>query len=119
MKFSAKYELEPVLLKIADFPLRLGTIIGDLCSFRHLIEPYNIYEEVEFKLDAKIKSIKIRPHEHLRKDCEVAIESMIQRFDERYWQDLQNYHKQLEAIDLGMNKDAMQFGPRKFLKFEA
>jgi len=118
MNFSAKYELEPVLLKIADFPLRLGTINGDLCSFRHLLEPYNIYEEVEFKLDAKIKSIKIRPHEHLRKDCEVAIESMIQRFDESYWQDLHSYHKQLEAIDLGMNKDAMQFGPRKFLKFE-
>ncbi len=37
LKFSAKYELEPVLLRIADFPLRLGTISGDLCSFRHLI----------------------------------------------------------------------------------
>ena len=118
MKFSPKYELEPVLLRIADFPLRLGTISGDLCSFRHLIEPFNIYEEVEFKLDTQIKSIKIRPHEHLRKDCEIAIESMIQRFDERYWQDLQSYHKQLEAIDLGMNKDAMQFGTRKNLKFE-
>jgi hypothetical protein len=118
MKFSPKYELEPVPLRIADFPLRLGTISGDLCSFRHLIEPYNIYEEVEFKLDAQIKSIKIRPHDYLRKDCEAAIEIMIQRFDERYWKDLYSYHKQLEAIDLGMSKDAMQFGPQKLLKFE-
>lgn len=118
LKFSAKYELEPVLLRIADFPLRLGTISGDLCSFRHLIEPYNIYEEVEFKLDGQTKSIKIRPHDYLRKDCELAIESMIQRFDERYWQDLQSYHKQLEAIDLGLSKDAIQFGPQKYLKFE-
>jgi hypothetical protein len=43
---------------------------------------------------------------------------MIQRFDERYWKDLYSYHKQLEAIDLGMSKDAMQFGPQKLLKFE-
>jgi hypothetical protein len=118
MKFSPKYELEPVPLRIADFPLRLGTISGDLCSFRHLIEPYNIYEEVNFKLDTQSKSIKIRPHDYIRKDCEAAIESMIQRYDERYWQDLYSYHKQLEAIDLGMSKDTMQFGQQKLLKFE-
>jgi hypothetical protein len=117
-KFSPKYTLEPVTLRIADFPLRLGTISGDLCSFRHLIAPYNIYEEVEFTMDPLIKSIKIRPHDHIRKDCETAIESMIQRFDERYWKDLYSYHKQLEAIDLGMSKDSLQFGPQKFLKFE-
>lgn len=116
--FSPKYELEPVPLRIADFPLRLGTISGDLCSFRHLIVPYNIYEEVEFTLGTQTKSIKIRPHDYIRRDCEAAIESMIQRFDERYWKDLYSYHKQLEAIDLGMNKDTIQFGPEKFLKFE-
>ena len=72
-KFSPKYELEPVPIKIADFPLRLGTISGDLCSFRHLIKPYNIYQEVEFKIGKKIKLIKIRPHDYVRKDCEEAI----------------------------------------------
>jgi hydroxymethylpyrimidine pyrophosphatase-like HAD family hydrolase len=118
LNFSPKYELEPVSLRIADFPLRLGTISGGLCSFRHLIEPYNIYEEVEFQLDAKVKLIKIRPHDYVRKDCEAAIENMIQRFDERYWQDLYSYHKQIEAIDLGMSKETMKFGPQQQLKFE-
>lgn len=118
LNFSPKYELEPVSLRIADFPLRLGTISGDLCSFRHLIEPYNIYEEVAFQLDTQTKLIKIRPHDHIRKDCEAAIENMIQRFDERYWKDLYSYHKQLEAIDLGMSKETMKFGPQQRLKFE-
>ena len=43
---------------------------------------------------------------------------MIQRFDERYWQDLYSYHKQLEAIDLGMTKETMKFGPQQRLQFE-
>ena len=118
LNFSPKYELEPLSLRIADFPLRLGTISEGLCSFRHLLEPYNVYEEVELQLGTKLKAIKIRPHDYIRKDCESAIENMIQRFDERYWQDLYSYHKQLEAIDLGMTKETMKFGPQQRLQFE-
>ena len=118
MKFSPKYELEPMPLKLADFPIRIGTVKCDLCSFRHLIKPYNIYEEVEFKLDNHIKLIKIRPHNYVRKDCEEAIGRLIQGSDEKYWQDLYSYHKQIEAIDLGINKEKIKFGPPKFLKLE-
>lgn len=118
MGFSPRYELEPVPLKVADFSIRLGTVDGDLCSFRHLVKPYNVYEEVEFRLGKQTKLIKIRPHDYVRKDCDEAIERMIQRFDERYWQDLYSYHKQIEAIDLGMRRKRLKFGPQKFLEFE-
>jgi len=116
-KFTPRYELEPVPLKLAGFSMRLGTVDGDLCSFRHLIKPYNIYVEVEFKLGRQIKFIKIRPHDYVRKDFDEAIERMVQRFDKGYWQDFYSYHKQIEAIDLGMGTK-LKFGPQKHLTFE-
>ncbi len=116
--FSPRYELEPVPLNLAGFSVRLGTVKGGLCSFRHLIKPYNIYEEVEFKLGGQVKMIKIRPHNYVRKDSEEAIGRLIQGSDERYWQDLYSYHKQIEAIDLGMSRRKLRFGPQKFLELE-
>jgi hypothetical protein len=117
IEFTPRYELEPVPLKIAGFSMRLGTVDGDLCSFRHLIKPYNIYVEAEFKLGKQIKLIKIRPHDYVRKDFDEAIERMVQRFDKGYWQDFYSYHKQIEAIDLGMGAK-LKFGPQKYLTFE-
>lgn len=117
-KFSPRYELEPLSLKIAGFPIRLGTIKDGLCSFGHLIEPYNVYVEVEFRLDEQRKLIKIRPHNYVVKDCSEAIERMIQRFDSTYWQDFYSYHKQIEAIDLGISKNNLRFGSDKILDFE-
>ena len=115
--FTPRYELEPVPLKIAGFSMRLGTVDGDLCSFRHLTKPYNTYVEVEFMLGKQIKLIKIRPHDYVRKDFDEAIERMVQRFDKGYWQDFYSYHKQIEAIDLGMGTK-LKFGPQKYLTFE-
>jgi len=117
-QFSPRYELEPLSLKIAGFPIRLGTIQGDLCSFSHLVAPYNVYVEVEFHLEGQQKLIKIRPHDYVAKDCHEAIERMIQRFDDTYWQDFYSYHKQIEAIDLGISRNGLRFGPEKFLDFE-
>lgn len=117
-KLLPGYELEPVSTTLADFPVRIGTVKDDLCSFRHLVKPYNIYEEVEFRLGGKIRLIKIRPHNYVRKDCEEAIGRLIQGSDERYWQDFYSYHKQIEAIDLGMRRAEMKTGPQKFLKLE-
>ena len=105
-------------MKITGFPFRLGTIQGDLCSFNHLAEPYNVYVEVEFHLNGQRKLIKIRPHDYVVKDCNEAIERMIQRFDDTYWQDFYSYHKQIEAIDLGISRNNLQFGPEKVLDFE-
>ena len=115
--FSQRYELEPVPLKLSGFSLRLGIIEGDLCSFRHLIQPYNIYVEVEFELGKQLKLLKIRPHDYVRKDFDEAMERMVQRFDKGYWQDFYSYHKQIEAIDLGMGTK-LEFGPQKLMKFE-
>ena len=117
-KFSPRYELEPLSLKIAGFPIRLGTIKGDLCSFSHMVEPYSVYVEVEFRLEEQRKLIKIRPHDYVVKDCNEAIERMIQRFDSTYWQDFYSYHKQIEAIDLGISRNNLRFGPEKTLDFE-
>jgi len=117
-KFSPRYELEPVNLQLAGFPIRAGTVSGNLCSFRHLIKPYNIYEEVEFKLDEQLKKIKIRPRDYVRKDCDEAIEKLIQGSNEKYWQDLYSYHKQLEAIDFGMHMKQLTLKPHKYLVFE-
>jgi len=117
-QFSPRYALEPLSLKIAGFPIRLGTIQDDLCSFSHLVAPYNVYVEVEFRLGDKRKAIKIRPHDYVVKDGHAAIEQMIQRFDETYWQEFYSYHKQIEAIDLGISRNSLRFGPEKFLDFE-
>lgn len=116
--FSPRYELEPVPLKLDGFSMRIGTVDGDLCSFRHLVRPRNIYVEVEFRLGREIKLIKIRPHDYVRKDCDVAIEGLIQRFDDSYWQDLYSYHKQIEAIDLGLRRKRLKFGPHKYMEFK-
>lgn len=118
IKFFPEYEIEPISLKLADFPVRLGTITNDLCSFRHLVKPYNVYVEVKFKVGEQVKLLKIRPHEYVRKDCNEAIERMIQRFEKKYWKELYSYYKQIEAIDLGMNVRKIRFGPQKFLSFE-
>jgi len=118
LNFSPRYELEPISLKLAGFPTRLGTVTGDICSFCHLVKPYNIYEELEFKLGQELKMIKIRPHDYIRKDSEEAIERLIQGSNEKYWQDLYSYHKQIEAIDLGIGSRELKFGPQKFLKLE-
>jgi hypothetical protein len=114
--FLPSFELEPLPLTISRFQMRLGTIDKDLCSFRHLVRPYNIYVEIKYQLEKKEKFIKIRPHEYVRKDCDKAIEKMVQRFDKRYWQDLYSYHKQIEAIDLGMSN--LEFGSHKKLDLE-
>ncbi|UCH02860.1 MAG: hypothetical protein JSV20_03480 [Candidatus Bathyarchaeota archaeon] len=116
--YLPKYELEPIPVTIADFSMRIGTVEKDLCSFRHMIQPYEVYQEVEFKLDNEIKLLKIRPHNYVRKDCEEAIERLIQGSNVKYWQDLYSYHKQIEAIDLGMSREKLKFGPEKYLKFE-
>ena len=118
IKFDQRYELEPIVMKLAGFSTRIGTVKGDLCSFRHLVEPYNVYEEVEFKLGGEVKRIKIRPHNYVRKDCDAAIERLIQGSNGKYWQDLYSYHKQIEAIDLGMSRELLKFGPQKLLKLE-
>lgn len=117
-KFTFKYELEPIPLEIASFRVRLGTVKGDLCSFRHLVKPYNIYEEVEFKIGNKVRTVKIRPVEYVRKDSEEAIEKLIQGSNEKYWQDLYSYHKQIEAIDMGVDRKSLKFGPQKTLKLQ-
>ena len=31
MKFSPRYDLEPIPLKLADFSMRIGTVKGDFC----------------------------------------------------------------------------------------
>lgn len=118
VKFSPRYELEPISLGVAGFSMRVGTVQKDLCSFRHLVKPYNIYEEVEFDLGDQTKLIKIRPHSYVRKDCEDAIERLIQGSDEKYWQDLYSHHKQIEAIDLGMRRGNLEPGIQKKLAFE-
>jgi hypothetical protein len=97
--------------------MRLGTIDGDLCSFRHLTKPYNVYVEAELDLSGRTKSVKIRPHEYVRKDFDEALERMVQRYDKGYWQDFYSYHKQIEAIDLGQGS-RIKFGPQKLLKFD-
>jgi hypothetical protein len=117
-KISFRYELEPIPLKFADFSIRVGTVKGDLCSFRHIIKPYNVYEEVESKLSEKVNIVNIRPYDYVRKDCEEAIERLIRGSNEQYWQDLYSYHKQIEAIDLGRDRIRLKYGPQKFLKFE-
>lgn len=116
--FLPKYELEPIPITIVDFSMRIGTVENGLCSFRHMIEPYEVYQEVEFKLDNEVKLLKIRPHTYVRKDCEEAIGRLLQGSNVKYWQDLYSYHKQIEAIDLGMSRDKLKFGPQKYLKFE-
>ena len=118
INFTPQYDIEPISLKLAEFPVRLGIVDGDLCSFRHLRKPYNVYVEVKFRVGRQGKLIKIRPHEYVRKDCDEAIERMIQRFDERYWKDLYSYYKQIEAIDLGMKREKIEFGIQKVLNFE-
>jgi len=118
LKFSPRYELEPVPLKVSGFPMRVGTVKGDLCSFRHMIKPYNIYEEVELGLGGRVRLIKIRPHNYVRKDCEEAIGGLIKGSDERYWRELYSYHKQIEAIDLGMRGESLKPGAQKLLKLE-
>lgn len=117
VNFSPRYELEPIPVKVSGFSLRLGTLDGDLCSFRHLVKPCNVYVEVKFDLVKGTKLIKIRPHDYVRKDYDEAMERMVQRFDKGYWQDFYSYHKQIEAIDLGLGKK-IAFGPQKLLKFE-
>ena len=118
MGYKPRYELEPLSIKLSGFSMRVGTVKGDLCSFRHLTRPYNIYEEVEFDLGDTPKKIKIRPHNYVRKDCEEAIGRLIQGSDEKYWQELYDYHKQIEAIDLGMDKETLRFGEQKLLKLD-
>jgi len=118
-KFTPRYALEPLSLKIAGFPIRLGTIQGDRCSFFHLVEPYNVYVEVAFPLEDQPRMIKIRPHNYVAKDCNEAIERMMQRFHDTYWQDFYSYHKQIEAIDLGIRRNDLRFGPEETLTFEA
>ena len=116
--FKPRYELEPLSTRLSGFSMRVGTVRGDLCSFRHLTEPYNIYEEIEFDLGGVLRKIKIRPHNYVRKDSEEAIGRLIQGSDEKYWRELYDYHKQIEAIDLGMDREALRFGEQKFLKLE-
>lgn len=116
--FKPRYELEPLFTKLSGFSMRVGTVRGDLCSFRHLTVPYNVYEEVEFDLGNVIKKIKIRPQNYVRKDSEEAIGRLIQGSDEKYWSELYDYHKQIEAIDLGMDREVLRFGGQKFLKLE-
>jgi len=118
IKFAPKYELESILLKVSGFPMRIGTVKEDLCSFRHLVKPYNIYEEVEFKLGGKARIIKIRPHNYVRRDCEEAISRLLQGSNEKYWQDLYSYHKQIEAIDLGMSEEKLKTGEQKLYNLE-
>jgi hypothetical protein len=118
LNISPQYPLEPISLRYAEFPIRLGTVEGNLCSFRHMIKPYNVYVEVEIALDDRSRLVKIRPHEYVRRDYDNAIESMIQRFDESYWKDFYNYHRQIEAIDLGMRRETMKVGPQKMLELE-
>jgi hypothetical protein len=118
LNLSPKYELEPIPLKISDFSMRVGTVRENLCSFRHLVEPYNVYEEAELIFDNKTRLIKIRPQNYVRKDSEEAIERLIQGTDEKYWRELYSYHKQIEAIDLGISRDNLKLGAQKFLKFE-
>ncbi len=115
LQFSSRYALEPIPLQLAGFTMRLGTVKDDLCSFRHLLQPYNIYEEIQFNLDDEPVSIKIRPHNYVRKDCEEAIERLIQRSDELYWRELYSYHKQIEAIDLGMRRENLVAGRSQYL----
>lgn len=115
LQFSPRYALEPIPLQLAGFAMRLGTVEDDLCSFRHLIQPYNIYDEVQFSLDDQQVSVKIRPHNYVRKDCEEAIERLIQRSDELYWRELYSYHKQIEAIDLGMRHENLKTGRSRYL----
>jgi hypothetical protein len=116
-QFVPRYELEPLPQKIGGFSMRLGTLDGDLCSFRHLTKPHNVYVEAELDLGGKTKSVKIRPHEYVRKDFDEALERMVQRYDKGYWQDFYSYHKQIEAIDLGQGS-RIKFGPQKLLKFD-
>ena len=97
--------------------MRLGTLDDNLCSFRHLVKPCNIYVEVEYDLAKGTKLIKIRPHDYVRKDYDEALDRMLQSFDKGYWQDFYSYHKQIEAIDLGLGTK-IAFGPQKLLKFE-
>ncbi len=118
-QFTPRYALEPLSLKIVGFPIRLGTLQGDRCSFYHLVEPYNVYVEVMFPLENQPRLIKIRPHNYVAKDCNEAIERMMQRFNDTYWQDFYSYHKQIEAIDLGIRRNALRFGPEQTLAFEA
>jgi hypothetical protein len=65
-----------------------------------------------------VKPVKIRPHDYVRKDGEEAIQRMVQRYDKGYWQDFYSYHKQIEAIDLGMRAKELNFGPQKQLRLE-
>jgi hypothetical protein len=118
VKFTPKYVLEPIALKISGFPMRLGTVKEDLCSFRHLVKPYNIYEEVEFNLGGETVIIKIRPSNYVRKDSDEAISRLLQGSNEQYWQDLYSYHKQIEAIDLGLSEEKLQVGTQKFYDLE-
>lgn len=117
-RFSPRYELEPVPLKLAGFSTRLGTVDGDLCSFRHLVKPYNIYGDVEYNIGGQMKRLKVRPRDYVRKDCDEAIEKLIQGSNETYWKDLYSYHKQIEAIDLGVGAENLKMGPQKFLKLD-
>lgn len=118
LEFSPKYELEPIPMKISGFAMRIGTVKGDLCSFRHLVKPYDVYEEAELNLGNKARLIKIRPQNYVRRDSEEAISRLIQGTDEKYWRELYNYHKQIEAIDLGIEREDLKLGPQKFLKLE-
>jgi hypothetical protein len=118
LQFSPRYTLEPIPLQLAGFSMRLGTVNGDLCSFRHLIQPYNVYDEVQFTIDDHNTSIKIRPHNYVRKDSEEAIERLIQRSNELYWQELYSYHKQIEAIDLGLHHENLKTERSQYLDLE-
>ena len=118
VKFTPRYELQPIMLNVSGFPMRIGTVKEDLCSFRHLVSPFNIYEEVEFKLGEKVRMIKIRPHNYVRKDCEEAISRLLQGSNEKYWQELYSYHKQIEAIDLGMSEEKLKTGEQKLYNLE-
>jgi hypothetical protein len=118
VKFAPIYELQPLMLNVSGFPMRIGTVKEDLCSFRHLVSPFNIYEEVEFKLGGKVRMIKIRPRNYVRKDCEEAISRLLQGSNEKYWQELYNYHKQIEAIDLGMSEEKLKINNQKIYNLE-
>ena len=118
VKFTPRYVLEPISLKISGFSLRIGTVKEDLCSFRHLVKPYNVYEDVEFNLGGETVYIKIRPSNYVRKDSEEAISRLLQGSNEQYWQDLYSYHKQVEAIDLGLSEEHLKTGTQKFYDFE-
>jgi len=119
INFSPTYELEPISVTLEGFTLRIGTVDHNMSSFRHLLQPYNIYNEIEFKLNGKVKKIKVRPHNYIRKDSEAAIDRLIKGSDQKYWQDLYSYHKHIEAIDLGMDISRLKLGEPKFLKMEA